>query len=182
MEKDNREIYTDKYEGMGEPEEEPGNDYGEEDFEGSDSSGVGLGSDDYGAEGFENEEALGDYFVREEASNDVLESEEDFERRVKRRKAKIARRKIRRKILLVIIIISLFAGLATMCGRDIIRLKRENRELKKRQQELEEERDILKREVEKSGQREYVQDQARRQLRLLNPGELLFTFEDDEGE
>lgn len=109
------------------------------------------------------------------------EAEEDFEKRVKRRKAKIARKKIRRRILLLILIIALFASLATMCGRDIVRLKAENRALQKRQAELEEERDRLKQEVENAGQREYVQDQARKQLRLLNPGELLFTFEDEEG-
>ena len=56
----------------------------------------------------------------------------------------------------------------------------ENIALQKQQKELEEERDRLEKEVARSGDREYVQDQARRQLKLLNPGELLFTFEDEE--
>ncbi|MBQ6623398.1 MAG: septum formation initiator family protein, partial [Mogibacterium sp.] len=59
-------------------------------------------------------------------------------------------------------------------------LKAENIALQKQQKELEEERDRLREEVENSGNREYVQEQARKQLRLLNPGELIFTFEDEE--
>ena len=107
------------------------------------------------------------------------ESDEDYEKRIRRRKAKIARKKIRRKLLLIVLIIALFSSLVTMCGRDIIRLKAENRALQKKQKELEAERDKLQKEVENAGQKEYVQDQARKQLRLLNPGELLFTFGDE---
>ena len=62
----------------------------------------------------------------------------------------------------------------------IVRLKAENIALKRQQAELQEERDKLEKEVERSGDREYVQDQARKQLHLLNPGEILFTFEDEE--
>ena len=54
-----------------------------------------------------------------------------------------------------------------------------NPEIAKQQKELEEERDRLRQEVENSGNREYVQEQARKQFKLLNPGELLFTFEEE---
>ena len=91
-------------------------------------------------------------------------------------------RKIRRKILLVIVIIAAFATLATMCGKDIVKLHSENIQLKKQQKELTDQRDKLKNEVQKAGKREYLQEQARKQLHLLNPGELLFTFEDEEPE
>lgn len=130
-------------------------------------------------ENFEAEETeespFEESFVLEET-----EDEAEFEKRVKKRKARVARKKVRRKFLIALLIIALFASLATMCGRDIIRLKAENRALKNRQKELEEERDKLKQEVESAGDREYVQDQARKQLRLLNPGELLFTFDEEE--
>ena len=98
---------------------------------------------------------------------------------MQRRRARVRGRKRRRKILGVILIIVLFATLATMCGKDIVRLKAENIALQKQQKELEEERDRLKQEVENSGNREYVQEQARKQFKLLNPGELLFTFEEE---
>ena len=150
MSEDIREVYKEETENT------------EENFDAGEPKASGGSSF---AEGFEMEET---------------EDEADFEKRVRRRKAKIARRKVRRKILLVILMIALFAGLATMCGRDIIRLKAENRALKKRQQELEAERDKLRQEVQSAGDREDVQDQARKQLRLLNPGELLFTFDEEE--
>ncbi len=116
-----------------------------------------------------------DEYAFEEASDEDAE----FEARMQRRRARVRGRKRRRKILGVILIIVLFATLATMCGKDIVRLKAENIALQKQQKELEEERDRLKQEVENSGNREYVQEQARKQFKLLNPGELLFTFEEE---
>lgn len=81
---------------------------------------------------------------------------------------------------MLIIILLAFVLMATMCGRDIIRLKAENAELKKQQVSLEKQRDELKEELKNTGESEYIREQARKQLRLLNPGEILFTFEDDE--
>ena len=104
------------------------------------------------------------------------------EERIQRKRARVKGRKQRKKVLLVIAVILIFAGLATMCGKDIVKLKSENIALQKQQKQLEEERDRLKEEVKKSGNREYVQEQARKQLRLLNPGELLFTFDEEEPE
>ena len=121
-------------------------------------------------EDYYEEEELEEVSSSDEFTPTEAEGEADFEKRVRKRKAKVARRKARRKLLLVVLIIALFASLATMCGRDIIRLKAENRALKKR----------LREEVKNAGDRDYVQDQARKQLRLLNPGELLFTFEEEE--
>ena len=131
-------------------------------------------------EDYYEEEELEEVSSSDEFTPTEAEGEADFEKRVRKRKAKVARRKARRKLLLVVLIIALFASLATMCGRDIIRLKAENRALKKRQKELEVERDKLREEVKNAGDRDYVQDQARKQLRLLNPGELVFTFEEEE--
>ena len=117
-----------------------------------------------------------DYEYNDEEGTDA----EELEARMKKRRARIRGRKRRRKVLGVLLIIALFATLATMCGKDIVKLNAENIALKKQQKELEEERDRLREEVKNSGDREYVQDQARKQLRLLNPGELLFTFEEEE--
>ena len=109
------------------------------------------------------------------------ERDDEFEARMKKRRARVRGRKRRRKILSIIIIIIAFAALATMCGRDIVRLKAENIALNRQHKELEEQRDKLLQQVENSGNREFVQDQARKQLRLLNPGEILFTFEEEDG-
>ena len=67
-----------------------------------------------------------------------------------------------------------------MCGKDIVRLKAENRALRKQQIALEEQRDALQKELKNANNQEYIREQAKKQLRLLNPGEILFTFEDEE--
>lgn len=104
----------------------------------------------------------------------------ELEARIRERRKNVAsaqRRKKRRTILLIVLA---FALLATMCGRDIVRLKAENRALKKQHAALEKERDELKEELKSTSDQEYIRDQARKQLRLLNPGEILFTFDDEE--
>ena len=76
--------------------------------------------------------------------------------------------------------IILFAVLLTMCGREIVRLKAENLSLRRQHTQLLEERDRLQKELENVDNKEYIKDQARKQLRLLDPGELVFIFEDGE--
>lgn len=96
-------------------------------------------------------------------------------RRIERDKRRVAKK--RRTIILLILVLGL---LMTMCGREIVRLKAENIALKKHQKELEAERDRLSKELKESEDRDYVEEKAREQLRLLNEGEILFLFDDDE--
>lgn len=107
-------------------------------------------------------------------------SEEDLAARIDERRRYRQARQTRNKRIMIVLLVLAFALLATMCGKDIVRLKAENRALKKQQIALQKERDELKAELENTSEQEYIRDQARRQLRLLNPGELLFIF-DDEG-
>lgn len=109
---------------------------------------------------------------------DPAEAEELAARISARRRARIRKRR-RRKSLSVLAVILVFAMLFTMCGREIFRLKARNYALKKQQEELKEERDRLAKELEKVGDKEYIKDQARKQLRLLDPGEIMFVFEED---
>ena len=99
------------------------------------------------------------------------------ERDVERRRKLASRQRGKRRRTLIILLLA-FILMATMCGRDIVRLKAENRELKKEQVALEKKRDELKEELKQTGESEYIREQARKQLRLLNPGEILFTFEE----
>ena len=107
-------------------------------------------------------------------------NKEDFEERIRARRAKIRRKRTAKKFLFIILIIAAFAAVASMCGREIIKLKTENITLQQEQKELEKERDALKKEVENSDSREFIQEQIKKQMGLLNPGELLFTFDEEE--
>ena len=113
---------------------------------------------------------------------DVQWDDEEMKQRIeeRRRKSSVSRR--RRKALTLVVIVAVFAMLATMCGKDIVRLKAENRALKKQQIALEQQRDELKEELKVTNSQEYIREQAKRQLNLLNPGEILFTFDEEEPE
>ena len=118
--------------------------------------------------------------IRIENGEAAEDNETEFNQRQGERRSKIAASQRRRKRRTIVVLLLAFVLMATMCGRDIIRLKAENSELKKQQVALEKQRDELKEELKNTGESEYIREQARKQLRLLNPGEILFTFEDDE--
>ena len=96
-----------------------------------------------------------------------------------RRKAQASLRRSRKRRTVIAGLLA-FVLLATICGKDIVRLQSENRALKKQQVALEKQRDELKEELKSVHDQEYIREQARKQLRLLNPGEILFTFDDEE--
>ena len=115
-------------------------------------------------------------------TEEIRQSDEELALRMEQRiKVQTAIRR-RKKTITLLVIIVVFALLGTMCGKDIVRLKAENIALKKQQAELEKQRDELKEELENVNEKEYIREQARKQLKLLNPGEILFTFDEEKAE
>ena len=114
-----------------------------------------------------------------DTQNVQWEDEEMRQRIEERRRANAVRRR-RKKVLTLFAVIVAFVFLGTMCGKDIVRLKAENRALKKQQIALEQQRDELQEELKNANNQEYIREQAKKQLRLLNPGEILFTFDEEE--
>ena len=106
--------------------------------------------------------------------------DEELKQRIEQRRRVSTRNRRRKKLITVIVCIAVFGMLVTMCGKDIVRLKAENIALKKQQVALEKQRDELQEELKNTSNQEYIREQARKQLKLLNPGEILFTFDDDE--
>lgn len=113
-------------------------------------------------------------------TRNVRWDDEEMQKRVDERRRQSSIRRRRKKALTLIGVIVVFALLATMCGKDIVRLKAENRALKKQQIALEKQRDELQEELKNTNSQEYIREQAKKQLRLLNPGEILFTFEEEQ--
>ena len=116
-----------------------------------------------------------------DTQNVQWEDEEMRQRIEERRRANAVRRR-RKKVLTLFAVIVAFVFLGTMCGKDIVRLKAENRALKKQQIALEQQRDELQEELKNTNNQEYIREQAKKQLRLLNPGEILFTFDEEEAQ
>ena len=115
-------------------------------------------------------------------TQEVQWDDEELRKRIEERRRQNAVRTRRRKLLTLVAIIVAFTMLATMCGKDIVRLKAENRALRRQQIALEQQRDELQQELKNANNQEYIREQAKKQLRLLNPGEILFTFEEEEAE
>ena len=113
-------------------------------------------------------------------TQEVQWDDEELRQRIEERRRQNAVRTRRRKLLTLIGGVVVFAMLATMCGKDIVRLKAENRALRRQQIALEQQRDELQKELKNANNQEYIREQAKKQLRLLNPGEILFTFEEEE--
>ena len=102
--------------------------------------------------------------------------------RIEERRRTNSIRRRRKKAITLFVVIVTFVFLGTMCGKDIVRLKAENRALKKQQAALEQQRDELQEELRNANNQEYIREQAKKQLRLLNPGEILFTFDEEEAQ
>ena len=89
--------------------------------------------------------------------------------RTKRLFSKSANR--RNAIIAAVVLLLLAASV-----RNIVKLELENRRLKNKQKELIEQRKELKIELKNVNSKEYIEEQARKQLRLVNPDEILFVF------
>ena len=78
----------------------------------------------------------------------------------------------RRNLIIAAVVLLLLAASV----RNIVKLELENRRLKNKQKELIEQRKELKIELRNVNSKEYIEEQARKQLRLVNPDEILFVF------
>ena len=115
-------------------------------------------------------------------TQNVQWEDEEMRQRIEQRRRLNAAKRRRKKVLTLFAVIVAFVFLGTMCGKDIVRLKAENRALKKQQIALEQQRDELQEELKNANNQEYIREQAKKQLRLLNPGEILFTFDEEEAQ
>ena len=111
-------------------------------------------------------------------TEDLSAEDKELAARIEERRRRTRRSSARNKRRTVILMVLVFAVLLTMCSREIVRLKAENYALKKQHAQLEQERDRLTRELGHVSDKDYIKDQARKQLRLLDPGEKMFIFED----
>ena len=121
-----------------------------------------------------------DPVVQPDEMQNLSAEDRELAARIEQRKSANRRNQVRKKRRRVVMLVLIFALLLTMCSREIVRLKAENRALKKQHAQLEQERDRLTKELGRVGNKDYIKEQARKQLRLLDPGEKMFIFEDGE--
>ena len=79
--------------------------------------------------------------------------------------------------VLFIVIFVLLAGIG-ISVKNVLDLRSEQAELALENESLKRQKDALENELANVNEDDYIEDQARKQLRLLDPGELVFIFED----
>lgn len=97
--------------------------------------------------------------------------------RSKTRRKKIKVNKVRIVLTVIIIILIAVVGVSV---KNVFDLRAEQKELKENNRELLEKRAALKEELKNINDYGYIEEQARIQLRLIKPGEILYIM-DPEG-
>lgn len=95
-----------------------------------------------------------------------------------RGKMAIRRSRNRRRLLVVVIAVSLI-GVITFSLLNVISLKKEQREVMQQAEELQQEKERLEKELSEINDPENIEQQARDQLRLIKPGEKLYMFPEE---
>lgn len=121
------------------------------------------------------------YEEHPEMQQELSPEDRELAARIEARRRLTRKSNTRKKRRTTFMIILIFAVLLTMCSREIVKLKAENFELQKKHAQLEQERDRLTGELSRVGDKEYIKEQARKQLKLLDPGEIMFVFDDGKG-
>lgn len=81
--------------------------------------------------------------------------------------------------LLFRVVIVVLVCVTALSIRKIVILKIEQSELKEQQKALKEKRTKLKNELKNIDNKNYIEEQARKQLNMVKPGEILYMIEKD---
>jgi cell division protein DivIC len=122
----------------------------------------------------EDEQAKGDYKADEYDALDIRRTKEESVRDSAKKS-----RKRKRIMVYIAVIILLIAVLAIPVHR-IVSLKIEENHLKAEQKELQQQKKELKEDLQKVNDPEYIEQQARKQLNLVKPGETLYVLPNSE--
>ena len=134
-------------------------------------SASGEASDETPSEQDPEEAAAAEAAEGEEAAPAAEESRAPVRRK---------RRKWRRPNFVALAIVIALVVMMGASIRNIVALQIEHNRLVKEHEELIRKRDKLRIELKHVNSREYIEEQARRQLRLVNPDEILFIFPNPE--
>ena len=94
--------------------------------------------------------------------------------RTKKNKVKID--PFRMTMTVIIIIMLIIVGIRV---KKIVDLHLEQNELQKQNEALEDEKNSLKNELKNVNDLDYIEEQARRQLKMIKPGEMLYIMDDE---
>ena len=114
---------------------------------------------------------------RQAEHEEPVEISEQSEASVKRKK-----RQHNRKLGIYMLVIVAMLVIVGVLAHNVIALKVEESELKSRITELEKQKKALQEEKQTGTDSDYIESQARKQLRMIKPGEILYILPDEENE
>lgn len=106
----------------------------------------------------------------------IAQAKKEREERALKRKRKNARNAMYTKLAILLLCLALLIPSIVK----IVRLKEENRRLLVQQEELKKERNLLKAKLKNINSKDYIQEEARKQLKMMDPDEILYVFDDEE--
>lgn len=95
-------------------------------------------------------------------------------------KKKKRRKKINWFRVITLIIVAVLVIALSLSIHNVLTLRQEQKELKKTNKQLEEQKEAMQEELKHVNDKEYIEEQARKQLRLVKPGEILYILDDDD--
>ncbi len=118
--------------------------------------------------------------VRQQKRQEELAKRKTKVKAVPKASVRLKSKHLRRKTLYALVILMIIAAV-TIQVVNIISLNKEKKNLEAEQQNLKKEQARLEEELNNVNSREYVEQQARQQLKLIMPGEILYVFPDITG-
>ena len=112
---------------------------------------------------------------KESSADTVLRVSSDA-RKKKRKKASRTKKFL---IVVMILVVLIFSGGAIA---QVVSLNMELRDAKAEQERRLEEKEMLENDLERINDPEYIEEQARKRLRMIRQGEILYVFPDEENE
>lgn len=100
----------------------------------------------------------------------------------KREKKKFRINLSSKKQRIIAAVLAVLLLLLFVYGRPIIKLRIENKQLQEQNEELTKEKSAKAKELKNVHSKDYIKEQARKQLRLLDKDEKIFIFEEDQDE
>lgn len=133
----------------------------------------------------EGEAAAQDYTCSDYSDDISVEEanweQEDTNNNVRRKGNSRRRYKRGRRLLIYGVVVAIFVIAIGMSGYEIVTIKLESRQLRLQEEKLKQEKKNLQEELKKVNDPEYIEQQARKQLKLILPGETLYVLPNKNG-
>lgn len=115
--------------------------------------------------------------VKQFADAEVRKSETESTAGTVRKKKRV---KVNQGRLILTVIVVILIAVVGMSVKNVFDLRAEQKNLQEKNENLLQQQDALKAELENVNDLEYIEEQARIQLRMIKPGEILFVLDKEQ--